>query len=111
MPVRTNLQLSCRKAISYEYVDSSEARFGLFSLAHPPPSPLLAHFNVARYVIPPPVKTQNKLRVYLPQAHFLWENLHLSTGTQYMPLNSELLTSRPLCCLWKQPRKLSIGMS
>lgn len=37
-----------------------------------------------------PVKTQNKLRVYLPQAHFLWENLHLSTGTQDTPLNSEL---------------------
>lgn len=49
--MRTNPQLSCRKAISYEYVDTPEAPFGFFSLAHPRPSPLLAHFNVARYVI------------------------------------------------------------
>lgn len=111
MSIRTTPQLSCREAISYEHVDTSQTHFGLFSLAHPPLLPLLAHFNVARYVIFPPVKTQNNLRVYLPQTHFLWENLLLSTGTQDTPLNSELPTSRPLCRLWKQPRKWSIGMS
>lgn len=51
MPMRTTPQLSCRKVISYDYVDTSEAPFGSFSWAHPPFSPLLAHFNVARYVI------------------------------------------------------------
>lgn len=29
-----------------------------------------------------PLKTLNKLKVYLPQVHFLWENLYLFAGTQ-----------------------------